>query len=117
MDFDFGIKPKNRIEGLTEEALTKDKYKYCKFHRQTPVSYFCKYSKDFYCKLCVGPKHANHDGDVPLADIQEQVQLKLNNLKTSYLTKRTYTLDRMTQHMNNLEDHFQLYYDQLDKMR
>lgn len=70
IDIDFGIRPKNRVEGVTEAAQqTFDKYKFCKLHRQTPIAFYCNISKDFYCKLCVGPRHHGHDGDLPLTTL------------------------------------------------
>jgi hypothetical protein len=41
----------------------------------------------------------------------------MTDLKHKYLIKRTHILDRLVKHQNEVEEHFKIYYDQLDKMR
>jgi len=94
----FGMNPKN--------------VQVCKKHRETPIEFYCHASNEFYCRLCAG-KHIGHN-DVPIAEIANEVQSALFELKHIYLTKRTHVIDRLTNHQKKIEDFFAIYYDTLD---
>jgi hypothetical protein len=88
----------------------------CKWHRSAPVEYFCNYNNEFYCKLCIPERHYEHD-DLPLHDIQAELQEAMTKLKLKYITKRTHILDRVVAHRNKLEKYMKIYYDTLDDLR
>ena len=108
-DFDskFGIKPQNK---------KSNNYQVCKWHRSAPVEYFCNYANEFYCKLCIPERHQDHN-DLPLCEIQSELQEEMNSLKHKYLTKRAHIMDRLLEHQNKLEDYAKIYYETLDTLR
>jgi hypothetical protein len=52
-----------------------------------------------------------------LNDPKSKIQASLTKLKHSYMTKKTFFIDRVTSHQHEIEKHFKIYYDELDKMR
>jgi len=43
--------------------------------------------------------------------------MAMTALKHKYLIKRTHIMDRLVKHQNEIEEHFGVYYDYLDKKR
>ena len=87
----------------------------CKKHKETPIEFYCHTSNEFYCRLCAG-LHGGHN-DVPIAEIADELQKNLFELKHIYLTKRTHVIDRLTTHQKRIEEFFTIYYDTLDSVR
>lgn len=80
------------------------------------MEYFCNYNNDFYCKLCIPERHHEHD-DLPLHNIQAELQEEMTILKHKYLTKRTHIMDRLSSHQNKLEEYMKIFYDTLESSR
>jgi len=50
-------------------------------------------------------------------DPKTKIQASLTQLKHQYMTKKTFFMDKITQNQHELEKHFKIYYDELDRMR